>query len=57
MVVPKLTGSFDVKALGELIVRALSVQAGETIEVARDRLDPNRILVIRHPQAQDPDDV
>jgi len=43
---------YDVKALGEVIAKALGLISGDDIEVQRDLLNPNRILVLRHPQEQ-----
>jgi hypothetical protein len=47
-----LTGTFNVKSLGELVARALGLQPGDDVEVARDRLNPNRLLVVRHAEAE-----
>lgn len=44
-----MTGTFNVKSLGELVVRALGLQPGDNVEIARDRLNPNRLLVLRSP--------
>jgi hypothetical protein len=41
-------GSFSIKALGEVIAKALGLAPGDEIEISRDRLDPNRVLVRRH---------
>ena len=37
------------KSLGELVARALGLQLGDDVEIARDRLNPNRLLVLRSP--------
>jgi antitoxin component of MazEF toxin-antitoxin module len=38
--------------LGETIAKALGLKPGDDLEVSKDRLDPNRLLVIRHPQEE-----
>ena len=40
--------SFTIKDLGETIAKALGLKPGDSIEIARDKLDPNRVLVRRH---------
>ena len=45
--------SFSVKDLGAMIARMLGLQKNETVEIHRDRLDPNRVMVIRHGQEQE----
>jgi hypothetical protein len=45
-------GSFSIKALGEVIAKALGLKPGDDIEIQRDRLDPNRVLVRRHVNEQ-----
>jgi hypothetical protein len=40
---------FDIKTLGEIIAKALGLQPGENVEIRRDRLDPNRVMVLRVP--------
>lgn len=47
-----MTGFFDVKALGEVVAKALGLKPGDDIEIQRDRLDPNRVLVRRHVNQQ-----
>lgn len=42
-----MPSSFDVKALGEVIARALGAKPGDTLEVQRDKLNPNRVMVLR----------
>jgi len=44
--------SFSIKDLGEVIAKALGLRPGDDIEIQRDRLDPNRILVRRHVSEQ-----
>jgi hypothetical protein len=46
-------GSFSVKDLGVVIARALGLRKGETVEVQKDKTNPNRVLVLRHPGAQE----
>ena len=43
-------GSFSVKDLGATIAKMLGLQKNETIEIQRDRLDPNRLMIIKHSQ-------
>lgn len=40
--------SFTFKDLGETIAKLLGLRSGETVEVQRDRLNPNRLMIIRH---------
>ena len=47
-----MTGAFDVKALGETIAKALGLRPGDDVEIQRDHLDPNRVLVRRHASEQ-----
>jgi hypothetical protein len=42
-----LSATLDVRTLGEAIARALGLRSGETVEIQRDRLNPNRVLVLR----------
>lgn len=44
--------SFSIKTLGEVIAKALGLKQGDSIEIARDRLDPNRVLVRRQVSEQ-----
>jgi bifunctional DNA-binding transcriptional regulator/antitoxin component of YhaV-PrlF toxin-antitoxin module len=44
--------AFDVKMLGETIAKALGLKPGDDLELSKDRLDPNRLLVVRHPQEE-----
>lgn len=46
--------SFDIRRLGEVIAKALGILPGDNIELRRDKLDANRVLVIRHPQEATP---
>jgi hypothetical protein len=41
--------------LGETIAKALGLRPGDNIELRRDKLDVNRVLVIRHAQEVAPD--
>jgi hypothetical protein len=43
---------FTERSLARFIVEALGLQGGETIEVARDKLDANRIVIVRHPSSE-----
>jgi hypothetical protein len=47
-----MNGTFDIKALGDIIAKALGLRAGDEIEIQVDRLDPNRVLVRRHVSEQ-----
>ena len=40
--------SFTLKTLGEVVAKALDLRSGDDIEIQRDRLDPNRVLVRRY---------
>jgi hypothetical protein len=40
--------SFSIRDLGETIAKMLGLTKGETVEIQRDRLDPNRLMIIRH---------
>ncbi len=42
--------SFDFKQLGKAIVDLLKLSEGDSIEIMRDRLDPDRVMVIRIPK-------
>ena len=44
--------ALDVKTLGETIAKALGLRPGDDVEIQRDRLDPNRVLVRRHVNQQ-----
>ena len=44
-----MTTTFNVKSLGELVAHALGLQPGDDVEIARDRLNPMRLLVVRSP--------
>jgi hypothetical protein len=44
--------SFSFKDLGETIAKMLGLSVGDNLEVQRDKLNPNRILVIRHPNQE-----
>lgn len=47
-------GSFSIRDLGATIAKILKFRENETIEIQRDRTNPLRILVIRHPNQEDP---
>jgi hypothetical protein len=38
--------------LGQVVVKALGLKPGDAIELQKDRLNPNRILVLRHPKEE-----
>ena len=40
---------FTSKKLGEAIARILQLQSGDEVEVLRDKLNRNRVMVIRKP--------
>jgi hypothetical protein len=42
--------SFSIRDLGETIAKMLDLRPGHTIEIQRDRLNPNRLMIIRHGQ-------
>jgi hypothetical protein len=44
--------SLDSKRLGEVIYELLGFTAGDTVEIKRDRLDPNRLMVLRIPKRE-----
>jgi protein involved in polysaccharide export with SLBB domain len=50
-----VSSTFDIKALGAAIAKALRLKPGDDISVQIDRLDPNRVLVRRHVSEQGPD--
>lgn len=41
---------FGSKELGETIYKCLGLEAGDEIEILRDRLNHNRLMIVRHPQ-------
>jgi hypothetical protein len=43
-------GSFSIKDVGAIIAKALGLVEGDILEVRKDRLDRNRVLVIRYPR-------
>ena len=40
--------SFTIKDLGAAILKALGATPDDEIEILRDKLDRNRVLVVRH---------
>jgi hypothetical protein len=48
----KVPSSFDVKTLGTLVAKALGLRPGDSVEIQKDRLDPNRVLVRRQVNQQ-----
>lgn len=48
-------GSFSIKDLADVIAKMLGLREGETVEVQRNRSNPNEVKVLRHPgQEQKP---
>jgi hypothetical protein len=45
-------GSFSIKDLAIVIARTLGLAEGDSVELKRDRLNPNRVLVVRIPQEE-----
>ena len=43
-----MNSAFDIKALGAAIAKALGLTEGDEVEIQKDKLDANRILIIRH---------
>jgi hypothetical protein len=41
---------FNSKAFEEAIFKFLGLEVGDEIEVLRDRLDHNRLMIVRHPK-------
>jgi len=41
-------GPFSVKDIGSVVARMLGLHEGETIEILRDRMNPDRIMIVRH---------
>jgi len=41
--------TFGFKDVGRAICEMLRLEKDETIEIQRDRTNPNRLMVIRHP--------
>jgi hypothetical protein len=41
--------SFSIRDLGLAVARVLGLKAGETVEIQRDKTNPNRVLVLRRP--------
>jgi hypothetical protein len=38
---------FDARMLGAAVAKALGLKPGDDIVISRDRLDPNRIMIVR----------
>jgi hypothetical protein len=38
---------FNMKTLGEVVAKALCLKSGDDIQIQRDRLDPNRVMIVR----------
>ena len=43
---------FTLGDLGQAVGKLLGLQVGDTVEIKRDRLDPNRIMIIRIPKRE-----
>jgi hypothetical protein len=41
---------FDSQALGKIVTELLDLKTGDEVEVLRDKLNPMRIMIVRHPQ-------
>jgi hypothetical protein len=41
--------SFSIKDLGVTIAKMLGLQKNDTVEIRRNKTDPNQILDVRHP--------
>jgi len=46
--------SYSLKDLAITLARMLGLEKNDVIEVQRNRLDPNRVMVIRHPGQEKP---
>ncbi len=44
--------AFSLKVLGAMVAKALGLTIGDNVEIRRDKVDGNRILVIRHPRQE-----
>jgi len=44
--------SFSIRDFGVTIAKMLGLQLGETIELKRNRENPNAVLVLRHPKEE-----
>ena len=44
------------KKLGEAIARILHLQVGDEVEILRDKLNGNRVMVVRKPASEEPSD-
>jgi len=42
--------SFTIKDLADVIAKMLGLREGETVEIQRNRLDRDRLMIIRHGQ-------
>lgn len=45
-----MSDSYGIKDLGEAIAKLLGLRSGDDVEIQRNRLDPNRLMIVRHPQ-------
>ena len=51
---PNDDGSFSARDLGQTICSLLGLRPGENVEIKRNVLDENRLMVIRHPGGEEP---
>ena len=47
---------FTLENLGQAVGKLLGLQVGDTVEIKRDRLDPNRVMIIRIPKRETNDE-
>ena len=43
---------FSIRDLGETIAKMLGLRPGNTVEIQRDRLNPDRLMIIRRTDSQ-----
>jgi hypothetical protein len=42
-----MSSTFDIKTLGQVVAKALGLKSGENVEIQRDRLNPDRVMILR----------
>jgi hypothetical protein len=47
--------SYNMKTLGEVIAKALGLKPGDDIQILKDRLNANRLLILRVTDEQESD--
>jgi hypothetical protein len=47
-------GSFSFRDVGRAVCEMLGLREGETVEILRDRSNPDRLMIVRHGQEQKP---